>query len=743
MATVFKEARADDDVVYLELVINQMVTNEYIFARTEEDQVWLQVEPLRELVPNLPIPAGEWVESSSIDAEFVYQLQRQRLIVTLAPDYLPASSIGSVYSERDYTFGQSFLFNYDVFAQDIGSNSFTDQAEGLSLGAQGSIMAQYNQFSFRHEQLYRNRVNMFQDRQVRLQTSVWYQDYDELYSVGVGDFISTASWSARGYRMGGVYIGRDYSLRPDLITFPTPQFSDSAALPSTAELFIDGMLTAQGEIPPGPFSFEQRPYISGAGQATLVTTDALGRTVTSDQSFYITEQLLAKGFSDYALGIGRLRRNYSQTSFDYGSQMSTVGYYRRGVSDFSTLGASVELQSDIQVLGVEAQQRIGVLGVVSAAWRESFQPGSGGNEYTIGYQYDARNWSFAARHLERTDTFNDIASYSEASMLPKRTSQLITSVRFQEYGSAALAWFSMDASRGNSTDLVTLSYSPRLQRRVAVIFSANKELSSGNYGLSAAISINLGRSTFGSFSFNSDNANDVYGRVQVSHGNAQQRGISWSASQTFNQQREQSQLVANFRHDYTEGYFGVFGPTSDLKPYGGLRGSLVFAQGQTFATAPIYQAFAVVDTDGQADIPVYVSNLYSGRTNTNGYLIATNLMPNIDNRIHIDPLGLDFDIYPERFEAWVRPAGSVGVPVHFGMQPTQERVIRILQVDGEPVPFRSEINGPDSFIQVGYDGEVMIPDAWLKNTLLIELEGGGECLLQPGSGFERSCRGKP
>ena len=52
------------------------------------------------------------------------------------------------------------------------------------------------------------------------------------------------------------------------------------------------------------------PYINGAGEATVVTTDAQGRQVVTSLPFYVSNTLLARGLSDFDLSVGRLRDDY-------------------------------------------------------------------------------------------------------------------------------------------------------------------------------------------------------------------------------------------------------------------------------------------------------------------------------------------------------------------------------------------------------------------------------------------------
>ena len=83
-----------------------------------------------------------------------------------------------------------------------------------------------------------------------------------------------------------------------------PAYFGSVALPSTVDLFIDGMRRYRGDVPPGPFALDAIPRINGSGEATLVVTDALGRSQTIAFPFYASARLLLPGLSRWSLAAG-------------------------------------------------------------------------------------------------------------------------------------------------------------------------------------------------------------------------------------------------------------------------------------------------------------------------------------------------------------------------------------------------------------------------------------------------------
>jgi outer membrane usher protein len=66
---------------------------------------------------------------------------------------------------------------------------------------------------------------------VRYDTTLLMTNEDDATTWTAGDVISDAlSWSS-SVRMGGISYGRDFSLRPDLVTWPLPEFSGKRPCP--------------------------------------------------------------------------------------------------------------------------------------------------------------------------------------------------------------------------------------------------------------------------------------------------------------------------------------------------------------------------------------------------------------------------------------------------------------------------------------------------------------------------------
>ena len=66
-------------------------------------------------------------------------------------------------------------------------------------------------------------------------------------------------------------------------------------MPSTVDVFVNGRRVASEDVPPGPFTIDRLPAITGAGQMQVVVTDALGRQQVIAQPYYSGRTLLRAG----------------------------------------------------------------------------------------------------------------------------------------------------------------------------------------------------------------------------------------------------------------------------------------------------------------------------------------------------------------------------------------------------------------------------------------------------------------
>lgn len=151
-----------------------------------------------------------------------YDDRRQRLLLTVPPGWLPEQTIGEERNGSRFPgrVSTGALFNYDLYATrtDVAGTRLAAFNELRVFGPAGHFSSNGVLQQLEGQNRYQN------DGYIRYDT--WWSNEDEnaILSWRVGDLTTDAlSWSS-SVRLGGIQIARDFSVRPDLITYPLPAF---------------------------------------------------------------------------------------------------------------------------------------------------------------------------------------------------------------------------------------------------------------------------------------------------------------------------------------------------------------------------------------------------------------------------------------------------------------------------------------------------------------------------------------
>ena len=159
---------------------------------------------------------------------------------------------------------------------------------------------------------------------VRLDTRWEETRPDALLRWQFGDGITDGGTGMRSIRFGGLRIGTDFDLQPYRTTSTLPTWFGSVALPSTVDVYIDGMRRYHAQVPPGAVALDAVPGITGSGQASVVVTDALGRMQTFEFPFYSTTRLLQPGLSTMELPYYEMGRTAMNLAIDGGEDRQVL-----------------------------------------------------------------------------------------------------------------------------------------------------------------------------------------------------------------------------------------------------------------------------------------------------------------------------------------------------------------------------------------------------------------------------------
>lgn len=570
-------------------------------------------------------------------------------------------------------------------------------------------------------------------RNVRLDT-YWQLDMPErMLTLNVGDGITGAVPWSRPTRIGGIRLSRNFSLQPYRITAPLASFAGEAALPSTVDLFIDGIRQSSQPVAPGQFQIDSAPRLNGTGQAQLVITDINGYRRVLDFTLYGTSRLLEPGLSDWSLDLGMVRRDYGLESFAYADDPMLSASLRRGLNDRFTVETHAEATRGLEMAGVGGVWVPGARsGAFNAAVAGSRSDDEGnGRQHSLGYEWNARGFNFSAGTLRRSAGFRDVASL-EGSPLPLRTDQAFVGL------STPLGQWNTGYVRQRHQDTasryLTLGWSHQIGDGHYLNLHLNRDLEQRRgYGAFLSWSMPLDRHT--SVSAGLDRGHDARNVVLEANRTipGDLGGWGWRAQTMLGDNRNgQAQIAHLGRYGQWTAGAGHWrrddGATTTA--WAGAHGGLLWMAGRLQAMRHVDDAFAMVSTQGVPGVPIRLENRLIGHTDEDGLLLINRLNAWQRNKLSIDPLSLPLDMRIDHTELYAVPAGRSGLLAGFPMRRILSVQASVRDAAGRLAPAGSPVWRADAdpeteppLTVIGHDGLLYLQDPPARARLRVRVEG--------------------
>jgi outer membrane usher protein len=300
----------------------------------------------------------EQLKQMGIAAEFNSSDQSINLVIdeSAAADFL--LSFGSKYEPAQYSesafWTMQNTFNastdYTLFSDSDSENTQTWLGEWLVKANIGGVRgANIDVSGFItggddiDSDVYRGEARLFFDEP----STPWRLTFGDVTQTSAGHLPSTP--------LGGVAFERLYQ---DLQ--PTRNIQNGGTQPlvlnesADVEIYINDIFLTEIRLPPGRYTLDDLPLVSGTNDVRLDISYQSGRTDTIVYSQFFNSRLLREGISDFGFYSG-LISTIEDNNFKYDDeQWVTSGYYDYGISDTLTLGVNGLYHPDGQQLGVIA-----------------------------------------------------------------------------------------------------------------------------------------------------------------------------------------------------------------------------------------------------------------------------------------------------------------------------------------------------------------------------------------------------
>jgi outer membrane usher protein len=295
----------------------------------------------------------------------------------------------------------------------------------------------------------------------RLQSAYTQQIGEGGEHVRVGDTVSTSGMWGSTVRYGGMQFGTRTGARADVLDNPRLATAGLAVLPTVEDSMF--------------MSLEGRTTTLSDQDVAAISAPTIAST-----------RLVKDGCSDFAVGLGKVRRDYALLSNEYGPLFANTTVACAAPLGFTVEGHGEYLDEDLTALGVGLARQVGPVGTASVAFASSRTvAGTSGWLARFGFEHSSSLLNVALRSQLQSREFREIGSEVLTDPIMQRDLASI-GVNVTDGANLALAYASQTTWERVRVDVIALKQSVRVGRG-ALSMSAGHSFEE-NFGSSLFIS---------------------------------------------------------------------------------------------------------------------------------------------------------------------------------------------------------------------------------------------------------------
>ncbi|AMK26301.1 hypothetical protein V475_21210 [Sphingobium baderi LL03] len=646
---------------------------------------------------------GEWIWLDRLaGVSWVVDAHAQSIEITAPPSLLREAAYSldtrrPVQSRSDW----GAMLSYDLYGQwSPGSSGL--YAPGLSANLDARIFSPH--FTAASSGLLNLRDR---GRYVRLDSSIVFDKVNSSESLRLGDGYTAGPGWVRTLRFGGIQWARNFSLRPDIVTAPVARLSREVAVPSTLDLFVNGIRSYSRGVNPGTVRLDDLPVATGSNRVQMILTDESGRRTEVSLPFYSSSRLLAAGMTDFNIEAGFPRLSYGDRSNDYGRFFAS-GSVSRGMSDRLTLRAYAAGARGYGGGGVGATVQVGVLGLVDGALLASGGHAGTGLGYHIGIEHVGRSFSLSGGYTHGGRRYRDLAQTFDAPAFVDQA-RASMGLGLGDAGNLNLAYVWTRRTGEAASGIASATYRVEVGRRHGIGLSLSGYADTRQKGWGALLSLSFRFGRHGQvYSQQSWREGRLESSVQVNGQSGDQR-FNWQIEGS----RGRSDALA-LQGNWRGSALGLYGRIDHIGGMTGVQGdlrqSLIVMDDRLFVSRIVDNGFTVVDVSGQQGVRVSLENRLVGQTDATGRLLVPGLQPYVGNRIAVNPLDLPANAEIRQTEQLVAPRAGGGLVTRFAVREERSALVTLVTGQGVHPPAGSSVTleNHENAMVLGYDGKAYV-----------------------------------
>lgn len=617
-------------------------------------------------VPGVDAGTSSSVSLTALAPAVKFTIDEKTLTVaiTVAPQYLEGAKVsvvdmGAVAAEHT----NSAFLNYAV-SKDTQSPVTLSGEFGATL-ARGLLYASFSKSSLGITPGF---VNWTSDSQAKMRRII------------VGDASGTAGDLGGSTEIRGVTIQRDWQLNSRFNRQVSTSLSGIVESPSTASIYVNGLLVGTQALPPGAFNLSNIPLIAGANDVQVVIRDAFGHEQVIRKNYYHSLQALNPGLSDYSFSAGFERNAPGATTSSGHGPAAFLAHYLRGFTSAFTGGGDISVAQGAFDFGpslVVASR----FGQFTGEGQLSHASGAGGFAGLMAYDYSGRRFGFNGEVSLETPQYSSVSlSPADDRMLFRVSGGISVPI-----GTRRTIGFRFskgrDRDHGSTTEFDTAT-TIKIARRLSlgIAYRMRNGYGGGGSGFFTTLSMPFGG---GAELTSTTNFGGTDAGTSVSAGRSARVDQPLGYDVMYSRTAGQSQLGYDVEYYGVHGLYSAQRITADGQTSTQLSasGSVVYIDRGMYLSRPVDDAYVVVDAS-LPGVVVEENNRPMGKTDRHGKLFLPDAISYYQNEVRLNssnaPMNYSFDKTLDR----VTPSYRGGAVAHFALHRTQSFLGKLLVRDG-------------------------------------------------------------
>jgi outer membrane usher protein len=608
--------------------------------------------------------AGDFCLVSTDQMKAAFDDESQSIKLSIPSQYFLVSRIGDYEFDRPEKASLGGFINYEVH---YNHTLFSDGYDGLV-----DVGIFKNYWFFKNSMLYNSEA--MDEKTVRLGTSLDIDFPDKLTRFTFGDTTTVSNPFFNSLRFAGVNWGTNYLERPGFVYWNTPQIQGTARLPSTVELYMNGVKIYNQKVSPGDYVLQTGSQINYTGNAQMVVEDVLGNRSIKTLPILVNNKLLRKGLSEYSISLGKLRYNYYTSSDDYRDFLTNI-YYRKGLRDTTSLGTNISYTKDLQNTGITWTQGLPYFVLLDTLVQNSNSDDGSKFLYGLSLSKDFLNISLGISSKYSEEGFRYVGDDPlQNNAVPE----------FENF--AYIAFSNVPVFQN-----INMSYAEQKYYENSGSPFTNDKIFNVGFNRMFGNQFSFGLSYFKRFgdiedsggilsmTYNFDTRNKVYlnyssndknGSLQYVHDSGSQVGLDYAIGANRRQDENIATLDVTAKTRAGDLSLQHYQYEHESESTVGYSGAIAFLNGQMNFTKSINNAFALVKVGNYSGVDVLSALNHVEKTDKKGYAFVHDIVPYIKYDIGFDENQLPIE---EKFDSSTKPLTALnqrGYVVDFPIQHT-------------------------------------------------------------------------